>query len=241
MAPLIRRSAAPSPRLRVERPAVSFRFVELGVDELLDRRDGVGLVGTVGLDGDERAAAGGEEEDAEDRLAVDLLVALADLDVRAEARRHVDELRRRARMKAKLVLDLEFALDQPLTPARRSPAAERRSEATRIAFAPFSLITCASVARSCASCAIEANLTIIGRFTPVTISTRSFSRNERLRLLGVPPNMSVKMMTPCAVPRRSRAWRIFSRASSTESVHSSGTASMTPASDSILRAALSSS
>src|SRR5207248_4309876 len=122
-----------------------------------------GLVGAVRLHGDDGAAPGREEEDAEDRLAVDFLVALADLDVRREAGCDVNQLRRRARMKAKLVLDLEVSLDQPLTPARRSPAAEWSAEATRVACAPFSLVTCASVAGSCASCAIDANLTILGR------------------------------------------------------------------------------
>src|SRR5207248_1586578 len=135
----------------------------------------------------------------EDRLGVDVLVALADLDVRLETRRDVHELRRRACMEAELVLDLDLFGDHCVV-------TDSKSDATRMAFEPFSVITCASVVTSRASCCMVPNLTIIGRLTPVTISTRFFSRKERLMLLGVPPNMSVKMITP-SVPTRSSALR----------------------------------
>ena len=85
------------------------------------------------LIGDHRAAAGGEQEDAEDRLAVDFFVALADLDVALESRRGVDELRGGAGVQAELVLDLDVALDHD---ARPPSSAASSSEATRIAFEP---------------------------------------------------------------------------------------------------------
>src|SRR5438046_2457659 len=107
-------------------PAALLPFIELGVDEGLDGVEGAGLV---------------------------LLVALADLDVALEAGRHVDELRRRARMKSQLVLDLEGTLRQDEAPTTLR-SADSRSEATRMAFEPFSLMMCASVVTSFASCCI---------------------------------------------------------------------------------------
>src|ERR1051326_9159980 len=220
------------------RPFYLLRFVELRLDELLDRVERVALVRTVGFHEDRRAAAGGEQQNAEDRLPVDLLVAFPDLDVRLEARRGMHELRGSACVEAQLVLDLEGTFGQ--RPAPLAVAASR-SDATRIAFDPFSVIVCASMVTSFASCCSIANFTIIGRFTQVTISTRPCSRNERLMFDGVPPNMSVKMMTGRSAPMFSRAARIFSRAWSTVSVHSSGTASMPLRFASIFWAALSSS
>jgi hypothetical protein len=54
----------------------------------------------------------------------------------------VNELGRRARVQSEFVLDLDVARNQPCTPA---PAVVRNSDATRIAFDPFSLMRCASV------------------------------------------------------------------------------------------------
>src|SRR5205814_837494 len=94
----------------VTRPFYLLRFVELVLDQLLDGVERFTLVRTVRLDEDRGAAAGGKEQDAEDRLPVDLLVALADLDIRLEARRGVHELRGGACMESELVLDLERTL-----------------------------------------------------------------------------------------------------------------------------------
>src|SRR5207248_2038348 len=132
-----------------------FGLVELPVDQLLDRLDRGGLVLAVGADGDDRSFSSGQEENAEDRLGVDVLVALADLDVRLETRRDVHELRRRACMEAELVLDLDVFGDHCVV-------TDSKSDATRMAFEPFSVITCASVVTSRASCCMVPNLTIIG-------------------------------------------------------------------------------
>src|ERR1700682_5135773 len=50
-------------------------------------------------------AAGGEEENAENRLSVDLLLPFSDLDVGLEARRNVHELGGGASVETELVLD----------------------------------------------------------------------------------------------------------------------------------------
>src|SRR5438477_2396722 len=135
----------------------SFYFVEFGIDQLLDRLDRLLLVFPVGGDVDDRSPAGSEKEDAEDAFAIDFLVAFADFDVGFEPRRAVDELRGGAGMKAEFVLDLDVFRDQPAAPTLRS--AVSRSEATRIAFEPFSTITCARVLTSRASFCIVANFT----------------------------------------------------------------------------------
>src|SRR5437762_5533135 len=90
----------------------SFYFVEFGIDQLLDRLDRLLLILAVGGDVDDRPAAGGEKEDAEDAFAVDFLVAFTDFDVGLEPRRAVDQLGGGTGMKAEFVLDLDVFRDQ---------------------------------------------------------------------------------------------------------------------------------
>src|SRR6185369_11971354 len=97
------------------------------------------------FDGDHRALAGREQQDSEDALAVDFFVAFTDLDVRLESRGRVNELRRRACVQAELVLDLDVLCDQRPTPDPAPATVVRRSDATRMAFEPFSVIMCATV------------------------------------------------------------------------------------------------
>src|SRR5438105_13939001 len=80
--------------------ALLLRFVEFRFDQLLDGSNGFLLVRTIGLDRDDGAAAGGKKENAEDRLAVDFLVAFPNLDVGCEPRRGVHQLVRLARMES---------------------------------------------------------------------------------------------------------------------------------------------
>src|SRR5213075_2390305 len=56
-------------------------------------------------------------EDAEDRFAVDLLLAFADLDVALEARGGVHQLRGGASVESEFVLDLDVALIHDRAPA----------------------------------------------------------------------------------------------------------------------------
>src|SRR5207237_4599367 len=147
----------------------SFYFVEFGVDQLLDGIDRLLLVFAVGGHGDHRPPPGGQKQNAENALAVDFFVAFAHFDVGFETRRAVNEFGGGACVKAELVLDLDVARDHPAF-----FSADKRSDATRMALEPFSLITCARLLTSLASRCIVANFTTIGRLTPVMISTRPF-------------------------------------------------------------------
>src|SRR5204863_2946934 len=129
---------------------------ELRLDQLLDGFDRLGLVLPVGADGDDRAFAGGEQEDAQDGLAVDFLVALLNLDRRLEARRGVHHLRGGAGVQAELVLDLDLSGDHCVVTVRRS-------DATLMAFEPFSVMVWASEVTSRAWRCMVANFTIMGR------------------------------------------------------------------------------
>src|SRR5437667_9196504 len=104
----------------------------------------------------------------------------------------------------------------PLPWARPTPATAGRSPSRR----PRSLVS-------------------MGRFTPVTISTRG-DRKGRLTLVGVPPNMSVRIKTPSPPTSRS-ARSIFSRAALMSSAQPMETAAMAGTSPTMLRAALTSS
>jgi len=64
----------------------------------------------------------------------------------------------------------------------------------------------------------------IGRLTPVTTSTFSWPRNVEAMLVGVPPNISVRIRTPSGVRTRSSALRIIVDAVSTSSCHPRDTA-----------------
>src|SRR4030095_10711445 len=81
----------------------------------------------------------------------------------------------------------------------------------------------------------------MGRLTPVTTSTFSWPRNVDAMLVGVPPNMSVRMRTPSGVRTRSSALRIIVAAVSTSSCHPRDTAAIPWISPTIISAALSSS
>src|SRR5437899_6510003 len=78
----------------------------------------------------------------------------------------------------------------------------------------------------------------MGRFTPATISTRG-ERNGRLTLVGVPPNMSVRMRA--SSPTSATAWAMASRAAVTSSLHPMETAAMRGISPTMVRAAFTSS
>src|SRR6185436_13418599 len=85
----------------------------------------------------------------------------------------------------------------------------------------------------------EVSLMSMGRFTPVTISTRG-ERKGRLTLVGVPPNMSVRIRTS-PPPTSARAWPILSREAAMSSAQPMETAAMAGTSPTMLRAALTSS
>src|SRR5438445_4544186 len=111
---------------------VSFYFVELGVDQLLDRVDGLLLVLAVGRHSDDRAAAGRQQQNAQDALAVDFFVAFANFDVRFVTRGAMDEFCGGASMQSQFVFDLDVARDQwPLTRSRSAGPPSPRSRGAR--------------------------------------------------------------------------------------------------------------
>ena len=81
----------------------------------------------------------------------------------------------------------------------------------------------------------------IGRLTPVMISTWFSLKKLKDRLEGVPPNMSVKMITPLFWSTRLRLWLIFFLESSTSSYQPIEMASMLGASPRMMVRAFSSS
>src|SRR5262249_51805662 len=86
-------------------------LVEAAGDEVLDGGEGVLLVVARHGEGDPRALGGGEQEDAEDRFAVDLLAVLANLDLGPEPAGGLDELGRGTGVQPEAVANRELPLD----------------------------------------------------------------------------------------------------------------------------------
>src|SRR5215471_1435185 len=205
-------------------------FVETAGDQVFDGGEGVGFVLPADGEGDVGPLRGGEQKDTEDALAVHLLAVLADLDGRLEPARRLDELRRRPGVEAEPVADRQLPLDhRPADSGVVSGGASSlasRSEATQIERWPRSLASRAISATGFPLSWRVAHLSTIGRLTPVTISTRSFLRNESVRFVGVPPNMSVRMIAPSPLSACARPAAIRSRASSPISLQSRATATI---------------
>src|SRR5262249_25533647 len=155
---------------------------EAALHEGAERGDRLAFVRAVCRNADGASPRGGEQQQAHDALAVDFPLAPRDADVRRERAGRVDELRRGPRVQPERVLDRDAAdLHYVFSPLIRS-------EATQIALRPCSRMSRASVSRS-VSFSGRASFISIARFSPVTISTLSVSRNVTPRLAGVPPNM----------------------------------------------------
>src|SRR5262245_1168607 len=163
------------------------------LDQLAEGRDGLLRVGADRAHAQLRAGAGREREQREHALAAHPLPAARHLHLGAETARHAHELARRARVEAALARDHELALDGERLAHRLSSG--RISLATEMLRCPYCLTKEASSSSGFSSRSV-ASLISIGRFTPVTTSTRRSPRNERLTFEGVPPNMSVSTRTP---------------------------------------------
>src|SRR5207247_11298555 len=83
--------------------------------------------------------------------------------------------------------------------AEAAVSSASRSEATLIDRCPRSRARRAMSDTDLAPFWSAAHFRTIGRLTPVTISTRSFFRKERVRFVGVHPNISVRMTAPSPV------------------------------------------
>src|SRR5690348_10722016 len=158
------------------------------------------------------ADPGAEHHQPHDRRAADLVPVLLDVDHGVDLARKVDELGAGPRMEPALVGDLDLAAG--LVQAAASP---RISEATEIYFRPASRAA-ATAAWTGITLRAPSSRISIGRLTPAMTST--FSPFIRLiaRFDGVPPNRSVRMMTPLPLSTwamaRAMSWRRASMSSS---------------------------
>src|SRR5262249_44111520 len=161
----------------------------------------------------------GEREQREDALPAHPLAAARDVHLRGEAARDAHELASGPRVEAQLAGHHEGALDG--SAHLRSPG--RISLATEMFRWPYCFTKEASSSSGFSSRIVQ-SLISIGRFTPVTTSTRRSPRNDKLTFEGVPPNMSVSTSTPWPESAFSSAAPIAVRISSTRILGSMPTA-----------------
>src|SRR5207302_976389 len=169
------------------------------------------------------ADAGGQHHQAHDGKAGHFLALEADADHRIELAGRAHELGGGACGQAAFVGDGKGApqrADAGIRAVRRGVAHEaslaRMREATVMYLRPASwaMRTASAIGRL----RTEASFTSIGRLTPASTSMRACSMIEMARFDGVPPNMSVRTITPSPVSQaraRSRiSLRRFSMSSS---------------------------
>src|SRR5690349_10214275 len=150
------------------------------------------LVSAVALnvDDDRVADRRAEHHQAHDRGPADSVTILFDLNRGIDLAGKIDELRARSRMEPALVGNRDLAAD-----SRQAAASPRISLATEIYLRPASRAA-ATAAWTGITLRAPSRRISIGRFTPAMTST--FSPFIRLiaRFDGVPPNRSVRMITP---------------------------------------------
>src|SRR5205823_12210061 len=156
-------------------------------DELRQRRVGFRAFD---VNDDRIAHCGAEHHQSHDRGAADPMAVLLDLDHGVDLARHVDELGARPRMKPARVGDLDQA-----TNCGQAAASPRISLATEIYFRPASRAA-ATAAWTGMTLRAPSRRISIGRFTPAITSMFSVFIRLIARLDGVPPNKSVRMITP---------------------------------------------
>src|SRR5258705_4262340 len=110
-------------------PPTSFHSSEPAVDQALERRHGLLLVGTVGAQPQDAARLRGEPDQSEDALAVHLEVAVTDEDLRLEASRHVHELAAGPHVQSGFVEHHHVRLDHALSDGIRPAGTARRDRA----------------------------------------------------------------------------------------------------------------
>src|SRR5262245_15887134 len=159
----------------------------------------------------------GEHHQPHDRGAADHHVVARDLDLGHELLSHVDEFDRRPGVQAapvdhghaaaqRLALPVTVSIGLGLSHyLAASPCSTlSRVLATLIYLRPASWALTTASTRPSVSRTL-ASLISIGRLTPAMISTRPLSMIEIARLDGVPPNMSVRRITPDPSPTASTA------------------------------------
>src|SRR6476619_6837889 len=112
------------------------------------------------------------------------------MDLRLDLARQIDELRAGPRVEAALIGDQDLAGD-----CAQAAASPRISEATEIYFRPASRAA-ATAAWTGITLRAPSRRISIGRFTPAITSIFSLFMRLMARLAWVPPNRSVRMITP---------------------------------------------
>src|SRR5690348_3608018 len=165
-------------------------FAEPFFDKLHEFRQR--LVGRFSLDmDDDRIAHGGaEHHQTHDRRAADAVAVLLDLDLGVDLAGDIDELGACPGVEAALVVDPDLAAD-----GGQAAASPRISDATEIYLRPASRAA-ATAAWTPITLRAPSSRISIGRFTPAMTSTFSLFIRLIARLDGVPPNRSVRMITP---------------------------------------------
>src|SRR5258708_14427885 len=151
---------------------------------------------------DRAADAGGQHHQAHDGKCGDGLAFEADAGDRVELAGGADELGGGAGMQAALVGDRKRPPQRADGGVGRGRLAHEASlarmrEATVMYLRPASwaIRTASAIGRL----RTDASFTSIGRLTPASTSMRACSMIEMARLDGVPPNMSVRTITPSPV------------------------------------------
>src|SRR6185295_4238594 len=172
--------------------AASLLLVEQRLDQGAEPLDGLLGAEAGGADRDRVAFRRAEHHQAHDRGAADLVAVLLHLDRGIDLGGDGDELGARPGMEAALVPDLH-------RPGRHQAAASPNiSEATEIYLRPASRAAATAERTSIVLRAPSSRISI-GRLTPAITSILSDFIRLIARFEGVPPNRSVRMITPAPV------------------------------------------
>src|SRR3954467_10250693 len=142
------------------------------------------------VDGDHIAHCGTEHHQAHDRSSANAMSVFFDLDFPVALAGEVGELGARSRVQPTPVADAGFAAD-----GGQAAASPRISEATEIYLRPASRAA-ATAAWTGMTLRAPSSRISIGRFTPAITSIFSLFIRLMARFDGVPPNRSVRMITP---------------------------------------------
>src|SRR6185312_12278996 len=170
---------------------------EAALDQLRQRIHDGGRVAPGGGDANTAPRTGGEHHEPHDRRAADLVAIFLHRHLGVVAADDLDEFGGSTGMQAALVDNRKFAGDRSVLQIAplffHFPL--RNLLATLMYLRPAACASSSAVAMSSFTRMLE-SLISMGRLTPAITSTRPESMTEMARLEGVPPNMSVRMMTP---------------------------------------------
>src|SRR5688572_1818342 len=171
-------------------PGAASLFSEPILDELGELAERILGTESGDMDGDLVAHGGAKHHQAHDRRPAHLVAVLFHLDGGIELRGEVDELGAGPGVKAAPVAD-------PDRPGEgvQAAASPRISEATEIYLRPASRAA-ATAARTLITLRAPSSRISIGKLTPAMTSMSSLFIRLMARFDGVPPNRSVRMMTP---------------------------------------------